>query len=349
MKRLAKRALLRSGLLRVAGGFRPPGAAILMYHSVLRNPECQENLLGGISHSRDAFREQMQVLARHYRPVSLDQVANFAHGGERIPDRAVVVTFDDGYADNYEVAAPILEEIGIPATFYITVDCVAKGRIPWPARIRFTFRTAKAGSWTDSSGKIWVLSDRVARERAFLFSCDECCKLTGEPQAKYVERIEMELGVRVPSESGALMMNFEQVRRLAERGHIIGSHTMTHPNLAHVSLPEARFEMVESKLLLEQQLKSTVRHFSYPCPALPPNWTNATVEQSRNAGYETAVTTDSGVARKGDDPFCWKRVRTTKTAGRGAQVESGTCVSGLICLRSNNLAENGARRDRPFR
>src|ERR1700735_3300110 len=129
MKSRAKKALLGSGVMRLAAGFRGPGGAILMYHSVVENPATQEHLLGAIGHSRDIFRGQMQLLARNYRPVTLDQMKRFAHG-EALPHHAVVVTFDDGYTDNYEIAAPILNQVGIPATFYVTVDCVAKGLIP---------------------------------------------------------------------------------------------------------------------------------------------------------------------------------------------------------------------------
>lgn len=312
MKSLAKKVLLGSGLMRLAAGFRGPRGAILMYHSVVENPAAQENLLGGIGHSRKIFRGQMQLLARKYRPVTLDQMKQFARG-EALPDRAVAVTFDDGYADNSEIAAPILNEVGIPATFYVTVDCVAKGRVPWPARLRFAFRNTQKKKWSDPSGKSWALNDDASREKAYLFSCDECCKLTGAAQEKYVERVELDLEARAPGESGALMMNYEQVRGLARQGHIIGSHTMSHPNLAHVSLPELRAEMIDSKLALERELKSTVQHFSYPCPALPPNWSDATVEESRKAGYETAVTTDNGVTRRGDDTLRWKRLPPTKT------------------------------------
>ena len=312
MKSLTKKALLGSGLMRLAAGFRGPGAAILMYHSVMENPVTQENMLGGIVHSRDVFRGQMQLLARSYRPVTLNQIKTFARG-EALPHHAVVITFDDGYADNYEIAAPILKEVGIPATFYVTVDCVAKGLVPWPARLRFAFRTTRKQNWKDSAGTAWALHDNASSEAAYLFSCDECCKLTGLVQEKYVSQVELDLDARVPSESSALMMNYEQVRGLARQGHIIGSHTMSHPNLAHVSPPELRAEMIGSKSTLERELESTVQHFSYPCPALPPNWSDATVEESRKAGYETAVTTDNGVTRRGDDALRLKRLPPTKT------------------------------------
>jgi peptidoglycan/xylan/chitin deacetylase (PgdA/CDA1 family) len=313
MRRLAKKAVLRSGLLRLAAGYRGPGAAILMYHSVMEDIRGQNDLLGGIIHSRAAFREQIELLACHYSPVSLDQVKRFVQGEGDLPDRPVVVTFDDGYADNCDIAAPLLNEAGVPAVFYVTVDCVEQGKLPWPARLRFAFRTTKKGSWTDASGKAWPLHDQAKRERAYLFSCDECCKVAGEAQGKYVARLEHELDARVPIDSGALMMNYDQLRALVRQGHLVGSHTLTHPNIAQVSLNDARREMTESKERLEQQLGVAVTHFSYPCPALSPHWTAQTAVESRNAGYETAVTTDGGLARKGDNLLWLKRVRPTKT------------------------------------
>jgi peptidoglycan/xylan/chitin deacetylase (PgdA/CDA1 family) len=103
------------------------------------------------------------------------------------------------------------------------------------------------------------------------------------------------------------------VRGLAQRGHIVGSHTMTHPNLAHLGVEDARRELVESKRRMEAQINAKVVHFSYPCPALFPNWTEQTTEESQRAGYETAVTTSSGLARRNDNPLALKRVRPSKT------------------------------------
>jgi peptidoglycan/xylan/chitin deacetylase (PgdA/CDA1 family) len=255
----------------------------------------------------------MELLARRYRPVSLDQVGQFLSGETALPDRSVVVTFDDGYADNYEIAAPVLNRVGVPATFYVTVESVEQLRLPWPARLRFVFRTTKRAYWVDSSGRSWPLSSAVERERAYLLSCDECGQLAGKTQETYVARLEDELENQVPVESGRLMMTYDQARALVQQGHIVGSHTMSHPNMAHVSLQDAYHEMTESKHRLERQLSAAVAHFSYPCPALWPHWTEQTVTASRKAGYETAVTTNGGLTRKGDNPLSLKRISPTKT------------------------------------
>src|SRR5438105_7020563 len=110
-----KRALIESNSLRVAARLRYKGIAILMYHSVMEEPEKEKKTLGGIIHSTKVFRGQMDLIARKYNPVSLDEVLRFTEGEQDLPPRSVVVTFDDGYADNYEVAATVLAETGIPA------------------------------------------------------------------------------------------------------------------------------------------------------------------------------------------------------------------------------------------
>jgi peptidoglycan/xylan/chitin deacetylase (PgdA/CDA1 family) len=313
MRGLTRKALLRSGLLRIAGRIRGGGAAILMYHSVMEDPRSQDEFLGRIAHSREVFRGQMELLARRYQPATLDQIKKFVRGEKEFPARSVVVTFDDGYRDNYEIAAPVLGAVGVPATFYVTVECLERRRLPWPARIRFVFRSTKKQSWDDGSGTTWPLAGAIEREQALLRSCDECCKLTGAAQDEYVAALESRLDTRVPVESGKLMMTADQMRALAGEGHIIGSHTMTHPNMAYVSASDALRELTQSKRRLEEQVNAVVSHFSYPCPARSPHWTEQTVIASRDAGYQTAVTTDRGLARRGDHPLRLKRVLPTKT------------------------------------
>jgi peptidoglycan/xylan/chitin deacetylase (PgdA/CDA1 family) len=313
MRDLAKKAILASGALRLAGDLHGPAAAILMYHSVLPDPAAQADSLGGIIHSEAEFRAQMELLAREFHPLSLDNIVKRFRAGEDLPKRSVVVTFDDGYADNYEVAMPILDRFSIPAVFYATVDCVENKKLPWPSRLRFAFRNTKLTAWSDPLSKSWNLSDPPHREQAYLTACDACCQLSGPAQEEFVEHIEQELNVCLPLELRSLMMTYDQLRGLARHGHIVGSHTMTHPNMAQLKPEDAHFELADSKQRLELQLGMPINHFSYPCPALSPHWSEQTVEQSRTIGYQTAVTTDSGLTRRGDRLLCLKRLRPTKS------------------------------------
>ena len=304
--------MVSSGALKWAAGFRPPGAAVLMYHSVLDNDLEQRFVLGGIGHSTHVFREQIEALARQYNPISLDDVLAFVQDGKALPPRAVVVTFDDGYADNLESAVPILNEVGVPATFYITVDCVETARLPWPSRLRFSFLTADAAHWQQPGGKLWRLNGLEARSQAYLHACDDCAKLSGEAQHEFVEDVERELSAAIPSSTETKMLTWDQVRALRKKGHIVGSHTMTHPNMAYVSAEDARRELLQSKQKLDAEMSEPVVHFSYPCPALWPHWNSQTLAMSKEIGYETAVTTEGGLVRRQDDALCLRRMRPSK-------------------------------------
>jgi peptidoglycan/xylan/chitin deacetylase (PgdA/CDA1 family) len=318
MKDWAKKGLLATGGLRLAADWHDSSAAILMYHSVLPDPSQLADSLGGIVHSEAAFSGQIELLARDYHPISLNDAVKHLRNGEDFPKRSVVITFDDGYADNYEYAIPILDRAGVPAVFYVTVDCVENRRLPWPSRLRFAFRTTHVESWSqrqtpESSARSWSLSDPLLREQAFLAASDTCCRLSGAAQSEFVNRVEHELEAGLPTHFGSLMMTYDQVRSLAGRGHVAGSHTMTHPNMAYLKSEDAHRELAESKQRLELQLNSPVMHFSYPCPAMSPHWNERTVEQSRALGYVTGVTTNSGLTRKADNLLCLKRLHPTKT------------------------------------
>lgn len=281
-----------------------------MYHSVL-DPESGSNTLGRTMHSPEVFRGHAEIIARYYDPVSMDDVLKFLQGKKDLPPRAVAVTFDDGYRDNYEMAAPILDGAGVPATFYVAVGSIESGNLPWPARLRYAFYTTALTRWSDPHGALHLLTTGPEREQAMLFASDYCAPLSGSPQESFVQAVEAELEVD-PKRHRGLMMNWDHLRALVDHGHIVGSHTMTHPNLAHVSDEQARIELFESKRRLEAELGSPVLHFAYPCPALQPHWKETTVEISRQAGYLTAVTTDGGSVCRRDDPLHLRRAGPTK-------------------------------------
>jgi len=312
MKDLLKQSLLGSRVLRLAARMRGAGAAVLMYHSVKDDPSTSD-CLGGIAHSVAAFREQMELLSQNFRPVRLDQVAGFVKGQTDLPSRAVAVTFDDGYADNYDLAGPMLKHLGIPAAFFVAVDCIAKGEAPWPARLRFTFRTTCVPGWQDANGASMSLKTDDERERAFRHACDLCGKLSGEAQREFIATVASQLQVEHAQPSGAEMMTAGELRQLRDQGHIIGSHSMTHPNLAHLGLVDLRYELEESKRALEAMLGEPVKHFAYPCPSSLPHWNETTAAACARAGYEISLTTAKGLAKPGDKLQLLKRVRPGKT------------------------------------
>jgi peptidoglycan/xylan/chitin deacetylase (PgdA/CDA1 family) len=315
-KRWIKRAILGSRGLQLATRARP-GVAVLIYHSVLDRPTEQADTIGaGIIHSSAVFAEQMEVVARHYTPVTVEDIRLFLAGAGRMPRKAVAVTFDDGFADNFAVAAPILDRFGIRASFYVTVDAVDRGQPPWFCRLRHAFaRTAQATWRAPYADGTQPLLTPLDHEEAFLSACRHCARLAGPAQEEAVAAVESCLQVEPLVASPRLMMTWDEVRALRQAGHIVGSHTLSHPNVAHVSDAELQREVKESGRRLEQRLGAPVTHFSYPWPTLQPHWTARTTTVAREAGYRTAVTCTPGAVRRRHDPLSLRRVAAPQEAG----------------------------------
>jgi peptidoglycan/xylan/chitin deacetylase (PgdA/CDA1 family) len=156
---------------------------------------------------------------------------------------------------------------------------------------------------------VWKLSDSKSRNAALQTAFDMVSSMTRDPCRTTVQTIEQDLNVEPLAPAKGLMMSWDQARELLRSGHIVGSHTVTHPNLAHISDEGiVRAELGESKRRIEQELNTPVLHFSYPHPALNPQWTQKTMEITRAAGYQTAVTTTEGPVRARDNPLQLTRV-----------------------------------------
>jgi len=314
LKNMVKRLSGRSGMLRFAGRFAPPGAAILMYHSVQDEPDRYAHTIGaGITHATPVFQRHMELVARRFSPVTVEEIRLFLIEGKPLPPRAVAVTFDDGYADNAEIVAPILNRFGIRGSFYLTVSLIGTRNPPWFCRLRHAFHATRKKEWlAPAHRQALALATDEDRNSALLAAFDFCAPLAGEALEQTVQTIERDLDIATLSGRSELMMDWNQARTLQRAGHIVGGHTLTHPNVAHLTPEIARQELLESKRKLEEELSAPVLHFSYPHAALNPHWTPATVAITREGGYRTAVTTDPGPVRAGQDPLTLTRIRTPR-------------------------------------
>ncbi len=309
-----KNVAVHGRVLRAAARFAKPRAVVLMYHSVVENPDDTANTIR-ISHSRACFESQMSTLARRFNPVSIDQVTEFAGEGRSLPRWPVAVTFDDGFADNYETALPILARYGIPAAFYILVNAVDTGMAPWYVRLNFAFRTTTISAWIHPlDGRTFEFGRGDEKNAALNTAWDWGAALTGDAQEQFVRQTEGALQVRALATR--LMMNWDQVRAFRKAGHTIGGHTLSHPNLAHVTEVEARAEIRGCKERLEEKLGEPIEHFSYPHPALNPQWNQQTLKITREAGFKSAMLTTPGSVQPGDDPLSLKRTAAGKDPGQ---------------------------------
>lgn len=281
-----------------------------MYHSIVEEPRLTANSIG-VSQSRSSFEAHIRALARRFNPVTIAQIAQFARGDQPLPGRPVAVTFDDGFADNYDVALPILSRYGVPATFYIMVGALETGNLPWYCRLRYAFSTTRKPYWNDPEGKSHMLKSAQGKESALRIAWEIGAKKTGREQEEFVSQLERLLDLDPLKRHDGMMLAWDKVRALRRAGHIIGAHTCSHPNLAYVSEDVAKHEIAGSKKRLEEELGEPIEHFSYPHPALNPQWNLRTMEITREAGFKSAVLTQTGPVRLGDEPLALKRIYAT--------------------------------------
>ncbi len=283
---------------------------VLMYHRVL-DPgaaTCSPSL---VSATPAAFEEQVRLLARRYRVLSLDEVVDSFRRQRPLPPRAVLVTFDDGCADFGEIAWPILRRYRVPATVFVpTAYPGCPERSFWWDRLHAVFSSTPAMQ-VDTPAGVLHLADGESKQAA-LRSMQRLVKALPHGEAmQLVDRVCRDLG-DAPAPSDVLAWG--RLRALAADGLTIGAHTRTHPALTRLSNDEARAEIRGSVEDLRRELGGCPPVFAYPFG----DHDDRIVEIVREEGFELALTTRDGHSRLGaEDSLRLRRTGITpRTSAR---------------------------------
>ena len=274
--------------------------SILIFHRV----HAETDLLFPTDPDAARFRELMAFLARSFTMLPLDEAIRRMNEGN-LPARALCVTFDDGYTDNYEVACPILKSLGIPATFFVSTGFMDGGEM-WNDRVIEAVRnhgsksldlTAAVGGRFTVPSPTGTPDEKRATSEAIL---NEIKYYAYDDRLAAVARIESAADAR---RSGKVMMSPQQVRALRGEGMTIGGHTVSHPILMRLDADHAREEIAAGKARLEALLGERIGLFAYPNGKPGKDYGAREVALVREAGFDAAVTTSWGVAGKGCDPY----------------------------------------------
>jgi peptidoglycan/xylan/chitin deacetylase (PgdA/CDA1 family) len=262
---------------------------ILCYHGIGESG----NPLG-LAPTREAFEAQMFFLRQHYRVVSLEEVCKGLRD-PRTSEPGVAITFDDGYRSAYTVAFPILQKYHLPATIYVTLDCVESGEVAWYDRIFLAMAVAPSGEvQLDLDGPWRVeLNSREDRLRAALELVAYLRALPNSRRRECCAVLEKRIGLPQNALSSRIL-TWEQIHLMHQAGIAFGSHTLTHPVVSQLTPTELANELGESRRLLEEKLGSPVADFAFPF-GKESDCSAAAVEQLSRCGYRSAVTTVPGV------------------------------------------------------
>jgi len=309
MASVAKRLLHHSGLLGLARLARSHArGVILRYHAVTDGAEPVVYAAPDICMPVDAFRMQMAFVKRAYTVLPLDVLVRAVVAGDRLPARALAITFDDGYADNHRLAAPVLRALDLPATVYVATGAIEDAAPFWVGAVRGIALGALGpvpmpdGSSLDATGS-------AAREAAAKGMTRALVPLDAEARAAWLAQAARGAGVDLGRSLGGTMLTWAQVRDLARTGWTIGAHTVTHSNVALVDAKRAEAEIAGSRDALAGAIGTAVCHFCYPNSGGQHAYFAPAVSAIlAKLGFLSATTSKPGALRPGTDPFLLPRL-----------------------------------------
>lgn len=304
--------LHKLGIFNGARWLTPRHLTVLNYHRIDDvNRSGFDTFRPNVSASQAEFARQMDFLARNYRIISVADIVAFIKTDRALPPRAALITFDDGYIDNYTNAYPILKSRGLPAIIFLTTGYIESDRpFYWDLAAYCFYHTKKEAAELPCVGtQFW--SNETTRDRV-MYRWIEAIKMLPEGEKQLaVTRLPEILGVNIPGRAFAnTMISWTHAREMSDNGIEMGGHTVNHPILTRISLGEAISEIVKSKQRIEDELRKPVSTFAYPNGQLA-DFNMEIAQQVKQAGYESAFSLLSGPTRYATvarQPFAIRRI-----------------------------------------
>ncbi|MCJ7727008.1 MAG: polysaccharide deacetylase family protein [Acidimicrobiia bacterium] len=308
-KSLALEAARRAGALHAVGAwYGRRRLTVLAYHRIgdADDPDLL-GFAGNVSASPRGFARQLEHVAGNFEVIGMPDLLAWIDGEADLPDRAAMITFDDGYLDNLEVAAPLLAEEGFPATLFLTTGPTDGGPSLYWDLIAWVFEHAERteGDLPILGSREWGGFDTLRRTvHEFVYATKW---LPLPRRSALVDRLRDSVASGAPERIPGLYLDWDGVRAL--RGWSIGAHTVEHPVLTSVAPPEAARQIAESAGRITAETGRAVRSLAYP-NGLEGDYDDATMAAARSAGIDVAFTLSPGPSRLGEveaDPMAIRR------------------------------------------
>jgi peptidoglycan/xylan/chitin deacetylase (PgdA/CDA1 family) len=267
---------------------------VLAYHRVLpvEHDDSYPLDLELVSATPAQFERQMAHLRQHYNLVSLHDVVVHMDGGPPLPPAAVAVTFDDGFNDTHRYAFPILRRYSIPATVFVTTGYVGSDEPFWFEVAAYMAMRAPPGALRlEDGGPPLPRGATVTERRQCLRKLQATLKaLPNARRAAIVSAWTRHFTAHADRDARVLghALSWGQVREMAAAAIAFGSHSVTHPNLMHLSDAELGSELTESKRILEGKLQRPIVTFAYPI-GTPAAFDQRVIDATERAGFQLAV------------------------------------------------------------
>lgn len=294
-----------------------PFTTVLCYHRVAAHKSQHSNHLFSFEQGITAkdFETQIKFMLRYFEPVKPSEVLL---EGDKNKQR-FAVTFDDGYEDNYTVAAPILKRLRVPAAFYVVSDYVGTDKLFWWDSLALILRKTQKRILSlqclmpylvNFVGQVrdFKLSNHPRREYAYTRLSKKLSQCRQQDVEKYLSSLAETLDVDNPANSRDFpLMDWDQLRYLSRQGFEIGGHSATHKNLGKANGDELKREILDSVKTIETQISDRVLTFAYPY-GHKGNYNSDAAEAVRSTGCLAAFTSERRVVGGNQNRFTLPRL-----------------------------------------
>ncbi len=289
------RVLSRSGLLSVfeqlpAG----PGLIVFNHHRIGNRAECEYDR-ELFSASAEQFDFQLSYIKRHFPILLPHELVELLSKKKQLTRLHAMITFDDGYLDNYTLAFELLKQHSLTAVFFLVSTFAGTSYVPWWDEISYLVRHSPASSLPMMSRRGVPIDLNLDREAAIAKVLQAYKSEENMDSFSFMQELRAEAQVELPC-AERRFLNWDEAREMRDAGMEIGAHTHTHPFLGRLPFTRQQTELRESKAIIDQNMGRAVTSLAYPNGS-PKDFTIETQQIAREAGYTTAYSYYGGINR----------------------------------------------------
>jgi len=293
MRQILKKIAYRSGLFRVSSWFNRELIRIFMYHGV--SDEANKKNYANKHVNVREFENHLRLFRKYCTPIDLET----ALFGKELPPNPVVLTFDDGYQNNYTHAYPLLEKYNVPATIFLTTGFVNKTHYLWTDRIDYLIKMSRScdTEFVWQGHKLTLNLSSMELKRETISKIKKYLKsLSNSERQSFVDELQQFFKVGYDWKNitkTRLPLSWDEIRTMKKSGLVtFGAHTVSHPILSKCTLEEQRLELALSKQQIENELQEKCVLFAYP-NGEQTDYNQYTISLLREMNYLCAVNTIS--------------------------------------------------------
>ncbi|MBZ0265980.1 polysaccharide deacetylase family protein [bacterium] len=296
-----------------ASRLQEDGLCIFLFHGVIPDDEkYRVRNYTGKHIPLSLFDEMMARLDQLGHALSMDEVLEIQRNNLPFPPESYAITFDDGFSNNLEYAAEVLDEYNIPATFYITTGFIDQNRMSWIDRIEELFELVHTGSvelpWEEESRAFSNEADQIQILNEIRTHVKNDPDIDIEKLIMILSRQLEEPAISNSDKVVDRKMNWEQVNALASNAlFTIGGHTHSHAVMSFLSPQSLRREVNTSIRLMRENLNLEPIHYSYP-EGLEHCFNDDVIAVLKNSGIRCCPTAIDGMNYPDTDPFHLRRI-----------------------------------------